>query len=110
MLGWTLWILGTPFIQKVVAKSIEASSNGEVKLLKNVNPELGFRGLRLRSGDEIKAFMKTAAGELSQAGVKSMQRNIWIGFASMMATIGLLGIVEPYLAIQWTKRRGVTGL
>jgi hypothetical protein len=87
-LGWSIWILGTPILKKAVSGYMDRQQN--TQLLKPNGA--------MRSRGEVMAFVKD--------GNKTLSRNIWIGAVSTLTTIFMLGIVEPYIAIQWTKLRG----
>jgi hypothetical protein len=85
-LGWSLWILGTPAIKRAVSRLIDRTQGTQL-----VKPDGS-----LRARQEIEHLIKD--------GGKTLSKHVWIGALSTLATIGLLGIVEPYLAILWTKR------
>jgi hypothetical protein len=97
-LGWGLWILGTPLIKKGVAWASDRW--GRTALLN----EKGA----LRSREEIKHLLtsetmvngKTLGQQLLD---KTYHRNIALGIGSTIATMLLLGIVEPWIGIRWTQ-------
>jgi hypothetical protein len=84
-LGWSLWILGTPAIKRAISRWIDKTQGTQL-----VKP-----GDNLRVKQEILHLVKD--------GGKTLSRHVWIGALSTLATITLLGIVEPYLAILWTR-------
>ncbi len=93
-LGWGIWILATPYIKEKAAQLIDKMTGS--KLLKRVG-----EGYELRSRSEIEKLLPKKLVN------KTLKKNIWIGATSTIATMLLLGVLEPYLAIQWTKRNTV---
>lgn len=85
--GWAIWILGTPILKKWVAKLWDPA------LLKTVN---GQQVMRTRT--ELEELLPKARGAVG--------RNIWIQAGALGATLALLGIAEPYLAMRWTQKNG----
>jgi len=92
-LGWAVWILGTPVLKKQVAKTLEKRTGSE--LLKNV----GGKAV-LKSRDEIEKLLSGPVRE------KTLKQFIWLGVGSTLASMVMLGIVEPAIGIWLTKRNG----
>jgi hypothetical protein len=86
-LSWSLWILGTPLIKRAVSQVLDRTQGTQL---------VDATSKRLRTRAEIQ--------HLIQDGGKTLSRHVWIGALSTVATIIMLGLVEPYLAILWTKR------
>jgi hypothetical protein len=87
-MGWVLWILGTPLIKEMFAKII--------------NPKLLKASGRFKSREEVIRFL---TGDL----LKKTEKNyVWFSAVSMAITVALIGIIEPLVAIQWTKRNGTS--
>jgi hypothetical protein len=84
--GWGLWILGTPIIKRAVSRLLDRSHGTQL-----VKPNG-----TLRTRQEIVDLIKD--------GEKTFGRHVWVGALSTLATIVMLGLVEPYVAILWTKR------
>lgn len=102
-LGWLLWILGTPFMKKAVASHLDKQSGASL-LLKEV-PINGNEQTRkmLRSASEIEhlsAYMKEVTPEMAAKAQQQLKR---LSQGSLITSLFLLGIVEPFIAIQWTK-------
>ena len=95
-LGWTIWMLATPKLQQVFAQW--SDKTGKTLLLKMVN---GIQ--QMKSTTEIERLIKNPV-----VAKASRQMYTIIGFASMMSTIVLLGLIEPYFSIkltEWQTRR-----
>ncbi len=95
VLGWGLWVLATPYIKEKAANVMDQLTGS--MLLKRINGRYA-----LRSRAEIEHLLPARLVN------KTLKKNIWIGAVSTMATMALLGVIEPYLAIQWTKRNTVS--
>lgn len=98
-LGWGLWILGTPLIKKAIASLSDRPADGTVLL--NEQGEL-------RSQAEIKNLLQVGmhvnGKELTQEMLdKTYHRNVWLGIGSTIATMIMLGVVEPWIGIRWTQ-------
>ncbi|MBY0450135.1 MAG: hypothetical protein K2X01_05860 [Cyanobacteria bacterium] len=89
-LGWGLWIFGTPIIKQWITKAMD--KNAGTQLLKTVG---GKQVMRSRA--EIERLLSADVAK------KTLSRNIWVGAISTVATMLLLGIIEPYIAIKWTE-------
>lgn len=90
-LGWGIWILGSPLIKKAISAFYDKTQG--TQLLKTVN---GAKVARTQS--EIASLIKNPTVMRN-----TLSKNIWIGFGSLVATMGLLGIVEPWLSIKLTE-------
>ena len=90
-MGWVLWILGTPLIKKGIASVLDRRTGSQ--LLKSVNGKQV-----LRSRGEIQRFLTGAVRETT------LKKSIWLGAGATVASMILLGIVEPLIGILWTKR------
>lgn len=89
-LGWMVWIMGTPLLKRAFAAW--SDSNGKTQLLKNIN---GTKILRSRL--EIERLLPKAARNVT------LRRFIGIGGVSTALSLLVLGIVEPLIAMQWSK-------
>ena len=89
-LGWGLWIFGTPIIKQWITKAMD--KNVGTQLLKTVG---GKQVMRSRA--EIERLLSADVAK------KTLSRNIWVGAISTVATMLLLGVIEPYIAIKWTE-------
>lgn len=96
ILGWSIWMLATPKLQQVFARM--SDKTGKTQLLKTVN------GLQtMKSTVEIEKLITNPVVRKASRQMYSL-----IGFASMMGTIILLGLIEPYVSIkltEWQTRR-----
>ncbi len=92
-LGWVMWILGTPFFTRMMAKK---SQNADL-LMKTVGP---WSRSRLRS----LADLKLLKGQLPEATLNALlaERNA-IGRKALLLNIGLLGIAEPIVSTLWSR-------
>ncbi|MBK8190397.1 MAG: hypothetical protein IPK79_08100 [Vampirovibrionales bacterium] len=102
-LGWAFWILGTPVIKRFAAQWLDRRYGSH--LLKRVGGP-GEKRLELRTRAEIDLLVKPVVS--SAVYRRTLQQHIWLGAASNLATLALLGILEPLLAIEWTKSRGAS--
>jgi hypothetical protein len=91
MLGWGIWILATPFLKEQFAKRLDPTGK---TLWKTVDGQF-----KLRSMAEAEKLLDP------KLAAKTAGRLKWIGRGSTLITMVLLGIVEPLLAILWTKHR-----
>ena len=89
-LGWMVWIMGTPFLKRVFAKWSDNTSKSQ--LLKIVD---GAKVLRSRL--EIERLLPKTVQAVT------LRRFIGIGGASTALSLVVLGIVEPLIAMQWSK-------
>lgn len=90
-LGWGLWILGTPLIKNAAAKL-----NKIPELVK----QAGLSGNKiLRETSEFKLIKKLAPEEITKLDKLGKS----IGRSSLFLNILLLGIIEPLIAIFYTK-------
>ncbi len=87
-LGWSVWILATPFIKKLFAQRFDPN------LLKKVGGETVFK-----RRPEIERLLPKAIRQ------KTLNRFILMSAASLGITIAILGIIEPLIAIKWTERQ-----
>jgi len=108
-LGWGIWILGTPKIKEMVARF--SDQNCGTKLLKQVGNKTV-----LRTREEIEHLLKDGIRLAEDKGVeltkdvlnKTYRANVRIGIGSTIATMLMLGIVEPWVGIkltQWNEKR-----
>lgn len=91
-LGWGIWILGTPLIKRAVAQYLDR--NQGTQLLKQTSGQWV-----VKTRQEIEQRL---TGSVLQ---KTLKAHIWLQAGSVLTTMVLLGIVEPYLAMLWTKKR-----
>ena len=98
-LGWAFWILGTPIIKRLAARWLDRAHG--THLIKSVDGRL-----ELRTRAEIDRLLRHSVS--SAAYRNTLQKHIWLGAVSNLVTLVLLGVVEPLIAIQWTKHRGVS--
>ncbi len=96
-LGWGTWILATPFFKKQIGQWFDKSQG--TRLLKEVN---GQKVLRTRA--EIENLLPYVKGVSREVAENTLKKHIWIGAGSTVATMVLLGIIEPVLGILWSKR------
>lgn len=87
-LGWSIWILATPWIKRAIAKRWDPN------LLKKVGGELV-----LKRRVEIERMLPKGLAQ------NTLGRFIVMSAASLGITIALLGIIEPYIAIKWTEKQ-----
>lgn len=108
-LGWGIWILGTPKIKEMVARISDKKFG--TKLLKQVGNKTV-----LRTREEIEHLLKDGIRLAEDKGVqlsqevldKTYRANVRIGIGSTIATMLMLGIVEPWVGIkltQWNEKR-----
>ena len=92
LLGWTTWILATPLIKKSIGSLMD--SRFGTSMMKEVN---GSRVLKSRA--EITHLL----ADKPALKAKTLKRFLPIEWGSIIATIGLLGLVEPMLSVKWTE-------
>jgi hypothetical protein len=92
LLGWTTWILATPFIKKAIGGFFDDHMG--TQMTKYVN---GSRVLKSRA--EITRLLAHDPKLLS----KTLKGFLPLEWGSIIATIGLLGLVEPLLSVKWTE-------
>jgi hypothetical protein len=101
-LGWILWILGTPIIKRAVAGYLDHKAEQGL-LLKEVPIGPGQTRKMLRTSAEINQlgeYMHKVSPEMIAKAQKQLK---WISRGSLLSSLVLLGIIEPFVAIQWTK-------
>jgi hypothetical protein len=101
-LGWGLWILGTPALKRAIAGYLDRK-NGQNLLLKEVPLESGKTRKTLRTAAEVEklaAYMDNVSPEMLAKAQKQLKL---LSRGSLLGSLFLLGIVEPFIAIQWTK-------
>ncbi len=99
--GWGIWILGTPLIKEAVARISDAKWG--TKLLKEVN---GKRVLRTREEIEhllLPQLQHLPAKEAKAIADRTLSASARLGIGSTVATMLMLGIVEPWIGIKWTQ-------
>lgn len=102
--GWGIWILGTPLIKQVVAQI--SDKHFGTKLLKDVGGKT-----QLRTREEIEYLLKDGIRLAEDKGTKltkevwdrTYRANVRLGIGSTIATMAMLGIVEPWIGIKWTQ-------
>jgi hypothetical protein len=109
-LGWGLWILGTPLMKKAVAAYLD-KSNGTV--LQKVLPD--GKTVALRTRTEIENLLKNEVTVMTKTGKTAVKKvtaqmvtstrkaHILLGAGSTVMSMILLGIIEPWVGILWTK-------
>lgn len=89
-LGWSIWILATPRIKKFIAERWD--TRWKTQLLKQIGNEKFLK----RKVEIEKLLPKNIAN-------KTLGKYTILSAASILITIALLGIVEPWIAIKWTE-------
>ena len=89
-LGWFVWILGTPFLKRTMA-TMSDKKNGTM-LMKKVGDVM-----KLRSRLEIERLLPKNPRRL-----KTIASHIKISAGSLAATLFVLGILEPLVAMKWS--------
>lgn len=84
--GWGLWILGTPLIKRAAATFSDSK----------LGTSLLSQG-SLRSRDDIERLLQGAVKD------RTLKAHSLLGAGSTIATMLLLGIVEPWIGIKWTQ-------
>ncbi len=107
--GWGLWILGTPIIKRFASMVSDKMAGTTLVKTPNWNP----LKVELRTKDEISKLLQ-AGSQLESTGVrktltsdilkKTYTANVRLGMISTLATIGMLGVVEPWIGIKLTQR------
>lgn len=87
-LAWITWILATPLLNKKIAQHWDRTAG--TQLTKNVGGEV-----LLKTRGEIEQLIKSPG--------KTLNKFVWIKPISIVSTILLLGVVEPYLSIRLTE-------
>ena len=90
-LGWTIWVVAEPVLKRLFSQIADEKMG--TQLIKKVGDQQ-----LVKTEAEIVKLIKNQAVRL-----KTLKANTWISAASMIATMGLLGIVEPYLSIKITE-------
>jgi hypothetical protein len=100
-MGWAAWILATPFIKQVVAKLWDSKRKSSL---------FNQAENRLWTLQEIKSTLANSlkAQGLDEAAVRKVvetteRRATRLGIGSTLATMFLLGVVEPVVGILWSK-------
>jgi hypothetical protein len=101
-LGWGLWILGTPAIKRSIAGYLDKRA-GQAILLKDVPVGPGQSRKMLRTKAEIDKLAGYMDDITPRTLTKAQQQLRWLSHGSLLASLALLGIVEPFIAIQWTR-------
>jgi hypothetical protein len=100
VLGWSMWILGTPALTRLMAgratfpKGLEALKDA---LFKKTGP---WNQRRLRSVEEITQLTQG----LSESQIALLKdTRIAVGRKALLLNIGLLGLVEPLFSTFWSQ-------
>ena len=120
-LGWVVWIMATPFLKNILARYVLDPLKG-TRLMKTVQAE-GWNGQMktvqvLRERAEIEHLLqdsllrnrKIGAEAAEQIVRKTLTSHKWLGMGSTMATMLILGIVEPLIGIFWSKHNAAKKL
>jgi hypothetical protein len=91
MLGWSFWMLANPLLMKKFSQWSDKAA--KTSLMKKVGGEL-----EIKSREEIERLIRNPA-----LRKRTLSNYVKISFLSLMGTILLLGIVEPYLSIKITE-------
>jgi len=90
-LGWSTWILFTPWLKHKASQWIDKTQG--TMLMKTVHGETSRR-----TEAEI---LKLIGNKALRA--KTLSRFTWLNVASIASTIALLGVLEPYASIKLTE-------
>lgn len=104
LMGWGLWILGSPTLKPRLARHW---FNGEhYELLQPIVQNGRSVGWRLRSAGEVKAFAGPALAEKGLSVDEALKRLEQVNASAFGLNVLLLGILEPLLSIGLTGWRG----
>jgi hypothetical protein len=103
--GWGLWILGTPIIKRFASMLSDKIVGTTLVKTPNWNP----LKVELRTKDEISKLLQVESTGIrktltSDILKKTYTANVRLGMISTLATIGMLGVVEPWIGIKLTQR------
>jgi len=87
---WIMWIIGTPQLHKMAARMWDKKFGTQIL-------KLTPSGQALRNPTEVKYLLPSALSIKTQKVAKSISR------IADWSTIGLIGLIEPYLAIKWSE-------
>jgi len=90
-LGWSTWILFTPWAKHHISQWLDKTQG--TQLMKTVAGET-----TRRTESEILTLIKDKA-----LRAKTLSRYTWLNVGSILGTVALLGIAEPYFSIKLTE-------
>ncbi|MFN8615446.1 MAG: hypothetical protein U0003_06035 [Vampirovibrionales bacterium] len=97
VLGWSMWILGTPLLTRWFGSRARLAPNLKDALYKTVGP---WNKSQLRTVEEINALSPRLSN--SEKALVTQTR-IAVGRKGLLANIALLGFVEPIVSALWSQ-------
>ncbi|HEY9745230.1 MAG TPA: hypothetical protein V6C99_03320 [Oculatellaceae cyanobacterium] len=101
-LGWVLWILGTPTLKRMIAGHLDKRAGQQI-LLKDVPIAPGKTRKMLKTSAEIDKLTEYLDNVTPEMLAKAKKQFKWLSHGSLLTSFVLLGIVEPLIAMQWTR-------